>query len=69
MYQTVVTNIQNLTEQGIPITMNALTAGHHDGNSATEQEQVNDATTTVEEDCKVMVMNGNQTQNAVEEES
>lgn len=75
MYQTVVTNIQNLTEAGIPITMNALTAAATtDGSntSGADQDQVNDASTTtaVEEDVKHnIIINGTQTQTIVEEES
>ena len=54
MYQTVVTNIQNMSEQGIPITaMSALTAAAtSEGNS-----EENDASTTTVEEVKV---NGNQ---------
>lgn len=73
MYQTVVTNIQNLTEAGLPLTMNTITATHAQitecGNSSGD-EQVNDASTTtsneINEDVKT-VLNGTQTSVAEEE--
>lgn len=59
MYQTVVTNIQNMTDAGIPVTMSALTAAATDG---TADDQVNDASTTSngDEDVKTSI-NGTQT--------
>lgn len=72
MYQTVVSNIQNLSEAtGLPVTMSALTAAAPDNCEQTE-EQVNDASTTTQggdeedEDVKT-VLNGTQTSG--EEES
>ena len=68
MYQTVVTNIQNLSDAGMPVTMSALT-GQSEPLEQTE-EQVNDASTTtaVEDQSGVKtVLNGTQT--AMEEES
>jgi hypothetical protein len=64
MYQTVVTNIQNMTEAGIPVTaMSALTAAAtNEGNS---EVQENDASTTTQEDVKVSV-NGNQSSEETE---
>ena len=57
MYQTVVTNIQNMNEAGIPVTMSALTAAAADGAA---EDQVNDASTTTpaEEDVKASVNGG-----------
>jgi len=53
MYQTVVTNIQNLNDAGIPVTaMSALTAAASEANEI----QDNDATTTTED---VKTVNGN----------
>lgn len=63
MYQTVVTNIQNMNDAGIPVTMSALTAAATDGGG---EDQVNDASTTTvntsngEEDVKTTI-NGTQT--------
>ena len=65
MYQTVVTNIQNLTDAGMPVTMSALT-GQPEPIEQTE-EQVNDATTTTAGEEVKTVLNGTQT--AMEEES
>lgn len=68
MYQTVVSNIQNLSEAtGLPVTMSALTAAAPDMGEQTE-EQVNDASTTTQggDDVKT-VLNGTQTSG--EEES
>lgn len=57
MYQTVVTNIQNLSEAGIPVTaMSALTAAATSEGQTELQE--NDASTTTGEDIKAV--NGNQ---------
>jgi hypothetical protein len=61
MYQTVVTNIQNMNDAGIPVTMSALTAAATDSSA---DDQVNDATTTSngEEDVKTTIsVNGTQT--------
>ena len=67
MYQTVVTNIQNLTEAGLPLTMSAITGSTHI-TEMTDGEEVTDAsTTTVNEDVKT-VLNGTQTSVAVSEE-
>ena len=56
MYQTVVTNIQNLSEAGIPVTaMSALTAA---ATSEHTEVQENDASTTTGEEMKAV--NGNQ---------
>ena len=60
MYQTVVTNIQNMNEAGIPVTMSALTAAA--ASDAATDDQVNDATattTTADEDVKTTI-NGSQ---------
>ena len=69
MYQTVVTNIQNLTEAGLPLTMSAIT-GSAQISEMTDGEEVNDASTTtvnINEDVKT-VLNGTQTSVAVSEE-
>lgn len=66
MYQTVVTNIQNMNEAGIPVTMSALTA------AATEtqaEDHVNDTTpttTNADEEVKATI---NGTQTPAEEEA
>lgn len=61
MYQTVVTNIQNMTDAGIPVTMSALTAAATE-NCSIADDQVNDASTTSngDEDVKTTI-NGTQT--------
>ena len=59
MYQTVVTNIQNMTDAGIPVTMSALTAAATD---SAADDQVNDASTTSNENEDVKTtINGTQT--------
>lgn len=68
MYQTVVTNIQNLTEAGLPLTMSAITGSTQITELGNDGEEVTDAsTTTVNEDVKT-VLNGTQTSVAVSEE-
>lgn len=66
MYQTVVTNIGNLNE-GIPVSMNTITTATETATSTTgaisNEDQVNDASTTANnemEDVKA-VLNGTQT--------
>ncbi|CAG2164825.1 unnamed protein product [Oppiella nova] len=69
MYQTVVTNIQNLTEAGLPLTMSAIT-GSAQLTEVTDGEEVNDASTTtvnMVEDVKT-VLNGTQTSVGVTDE-
>jgi len=70
MYQTVVTNIQNLTEAGLPLTMSAITGSAQVTEMGNDSEDVNDASTTtvnMNEDVKT-VLNGTQTSVAVSEE-
>lgn len=60
MYQTVVTNIQNMSDAGIPVTMSALTAAATD---CSADDQVNDSTnanTSNDDDVKTTI-NGTQT--------
>lgn len=67
MYQTVVTNIQNLGEAGIPVTMSALTAAATDASqSSMNDQEMSESCATEENDVKV---NGNQTITSVVEES
>lgn len=70
MYQTVVTNIQNLTEAGLPLTMSAITGSAQVTELCNDSDDVNDASTTtvnMNEDVK-NVLNGTQTSLAVSEE-
>jgi hypothetical protein len=69
MYQTVVTNIQNLTEAGIPLTMSAITAAAH-VTEVTNEDQVNDASTTTANEIQDVktVLNGTQTSITITEE-
>lgn len=70
MYQTVVTNIQNLTEAGLPLTMSAITGSAQIQEVSADDEEVADASTTtvnMNEDVKT-VLNGTQTSVAVSEE-
>lgn len=74
MYQTVVTNIQNLTEAGLPLTMNAITATAAQVAELTNasDDQVNDASTTTANDLNQdvkTVLNGTQTVTATDDES
>lgn len=66
MYQTVVTNIQNLGEAGIPVTMSALTAAATDASQSSMNDQ--DMADCGNDDDNVK-MNGNQTVTGVVEES
>jgi hypothetical protein len=68
MYQTVVTNIQNLTEAGLPLTMSAIT-GSAQLTEVTDEELNDASTTTVNmvEDVKT-VLNGTQTSVGVTDE-
>ena len=70
MYQTVVTNIQNLTEAGLPLTMSAITGSAQITEVNADGEEVTDASTTtvnMNEDVKNVVLNGTQTSVGEEE--
>ncbi len=70
MYQTVVTNIQNLTEAGLPLTMSAITGSTQLQEVGNDSDEVNDASTTTVNDMEDVktVLNGTQTSVAVSEE-
>lgn len=70
MYQTVVTNIQNLTEAGLPLTMSAITGSAQIQEIGPDGEEVNDASTTTINICEDVktVLNGTQTSVIVSEE-
>ncbi|RWS28984.1 DNA-binding protein erect wing-like protein [Leptotrombidium deliense] len=70
MYQTVVTNIQNLSEAtGMPVAMSAITSGAETATSTTvSEEQVNDASTTTNSEDVKTVLNGTQTSIGTSEE-
>lgn len=64
MYQTVVTNIQNMGDQGIPVTMSALTAATTDASQSSMNDQEMSESCNEEADVKV---NGNQNTSVIEE--